>query len=123
MTSWMLNFSFHNFFKNQFFKINKLLFLEWEVEAVPDHVIGGDREMIDVGVDHNLDHREDLDLEAAVGHLLDEDEIQEILEIQGQDIKMIDVGVIIIEGLDEDGDNLKRNNHHDHQIDHFLLDQ
>lgn len=123
MTSWMLNFSFLDFFKNQFFKIKNLLFLEWEVEAVPDHVIGGDREMIDVGVDHNLDHREDLDLEAAVDHLLDEDEIREILEIQGQDIKMIDVGVTIIGDLDEDVDNLKRNNHHDHQIDHFLLDQ
>jgi len=121
--SWMLNFSFLDFFKNQFFKIKNLLFLEWEVEAVPDHVIGGDREMIDVGVDHNLDHREDLDLEAAVDHLLDEDEIREILEIQGQDIKMIDVGVTIIGDLDEDVDNLKRNNHHDHQIDHFLLDQ
>ena len=119
----MLNFSFLNIFKNQLFQINKLLFLEWEVEAVPDHVIGGDREMIDVGVDHNLDHHEDLDLEAAVGHLLDEDEIREILEIQGQDIKMIDVGVTIIEDLDEDVDNQKRNNHHDHQIDHFLLDQ
>ena len=86
-------------------------------------MIGGDREMIDVGVDHNQDHREDLDLEAEVDHLLDEDEIREILEIQGRDIKMIDGEVTIIEGPDEDEDNLKKNNHHGHQIDHFLLDQ
>merc|ERR1712227_445835 len=94
---------------------------EWEVEAVLDRaiVIGGDREMIDVGVDHNQDHREDLDLEAEVDHLLDEDEIREILEIQGRDIKMIDGEVTIIEDPDEDEDNLKKNNHHGHQIDHF----
>ena len=98
-------------------------FLEWEVEAVPDHVIGGDREMIDVGVDRNLDHHEDLDQEAVVDHLLNEDEIQEILEIQGRDIRMIDVEVTIIEDLDADEDNRKKNNRHDHQIDHFLLDQ
>ena len=119
----MLNFSFLNFFKKSIQLFNRLSFLEWEVEAVPDHVIGGDREMIDVGVDRNLDRREDLDQEAAVDHLLDEDEIQEILEIQGRDIRMIDVEVTIIEDLDADEDNLKKNNRHDHQIDHFLLDQ
>ena len=86
-------------------------------------MIGGDREMIDVGVDRNLDHHEDLDQEAAVDHLLDEDEIQEILEIQGRGIRMIDVEVTIIEDLDADEDNRKKNNRHDHQIDHFLLDQ
>lgn len=86
-------------------------------------MIEGDREMIDVGVDHNLNHQEDLDLEAVVDHLLDEDEIQGILEILDRGTRMIDVEEIIIEDLDEDVDNQKKNNHHDHQIDHFLLDQ
>ena len=81
--------------------------------------------MIGVGViDRNLNHREDLDLEAAVDHRLDEDEIRGILEeIQDQDIMTIDEGEIIIEDPDEDDHNRKKNSPRDHQIDHFLFDQ
>ena len=99
-------------------------FLEWEVVAAPDHVIGGDHVTSDVGVDQNLDHQEDLDREVEVDHLQGGEEIREILEvILDRDIMMIDGEVIIIEDHNEDKDNLKKNNHRDHQIDHFLFDQ
>ena len=87
-------------------------------------MIGGDHGMIGVGVDQNQDHQEDLDLEVAVDHLPDGDEIREILgEIRDQGIMTIDGEVIIIEDHNEDQDNPKKNNHRDHQIDHFLFDQ
>ena len=80
--------------------------------------------MSDVGVDQNLDHQEDLDLEVEVDHLQGEEEIREILEvILDRDTMTIDEEVIIIEDRNEDKDNRKKNNHHDHQIDHFLFDQ
>ena len=87
-------------------------------------MIGSDHEMSDVGVDQNLDHQEDLDLEVEVDHLQGEEEIREILEvILDRDTMTIDEEVIIIEDHNEDKDNRKKNNHHDHQIDHFLFDQ
>ena len=99
-------------------------FLEWEVVAARDHVIGGDHVTSDVGVDQNLDHQEDLDREVEVDHLQGGEEIREILEvILDRDIMMIDGEVIIIEDHNEDKDNRKKNNRRDHQIDHFLFDQ
>ena len=80
--------------------------------------------MSDVGVDQNLGHQEDLDLEVEVDHLQDGEEIREILEvIPDRDTMRIDGEVIIIEDHNEDNDNQKKNNRRDHQIDHFLFDQ
>ena len=77
---------------------------------------------IGVGEDHTQDHQNDQDQEVGDGLHQGDDEILEILEILDQGI-MTDEEVITIVAHLEDHVNLKKNNHLDHQIDHFLYGQ